>query len=138
MPLEEYVLANFTSSESQELPRVVEKGASFVEEWLRGKSAASELAGNFKSTRFSMKEKKQLYEGMYILNAALSEDARQKCLERITQGLLNAKGRFIKSTIKDEKNSPMKSVAYVKDTTFYSTSQHQQLLLQTLERVSPQ
>lgn len=48
MPLEEYVLANFTSSESQELPQVVEKGASFVEEWLKGKSAASELAGNFK------------------------------------------------------------------------------------------
>jgi len=30
-----------------------------------------------------IKEKKQLYEGMYILSSTLSEDARSKALERI-------------------------------------------------------
>jgi peptidyl-tRNA hydrolase len=45
--LEEYVLADFTSSESQELPQVVEKGASVTEEWLKlGKDAAVSLAAN--------------------------------------------------------------------------------------------
>lgn len=34
-----------------------------------------------------MKQRKQLYEGMYILNATLSEDARSKALERITDGI---------------------------------------------------
>lgn len=34
-----------------------------------------------------MKERKQLYEGMYILNATLSEEARKKALERITSGI---------------------------------------------------
>jgi small subunit ribosomal protein S6 len=31
------------------------------------------------------KESKRLYEGMYILNASLSEDALKKALERITR-----------------------------------------------------
>lgn len=45
--LEEYVLAPFTLSESLELPQIVERGASVVEEWLKlGTNAASELAGN--------------------------------------------------------------------------------------------
>lgn len=39
-----------------------------------------------------MKERKQLYEGMYILNATLSEDARQKCLDRITSGIAERGG----------------------------------------------
>ncbi len=43
-----------------------------------------------------MKERKQLYEGMYILNAALSEDARQKCLERITSGISEKGGEIHK------------------------------------------
>jgi small subunit ribosomal protein S6 len=43
-----------------------------------------------------MKERKQLYEGMYILNAALSEDARQKCLERITSGIAERGGEIHK------------------------------------------
>jgi small subunit ribosomal protein S6 len=43
-----------------------------------------------------MKEKNQLYEGMYILNAALSEDARQKCLERITSGIEERGGKIHK------------------------------------------
>lgn len=34
-----------------------------------------------------MKERKQLYEGMYILNPTLSEEARKKALERITGGI---------------------------------------------------
>ena len=43
-----------------------------------------------------MKEREQLYEGMYILNTALSEDARQKCLERITAGIVERKGEIHK------------------------------------------
>jgi len=38
-----------------------------------------------------MKEKTQLYEGMYILTSTLSEDARSKALEKITKGI-EAKG----------------------------------------------
>jgi PTH1 family peptidyl-tRNA hydrolase len=46
MLLEEYVLANFTPSEQQVLPQIVENGASVVEEWLKlGEEAASRLAG---------------------------------------------------------------------------------------------
>jgi peptidyl-tRNA hydrolase, PTH1 family len=44
--LEEYVLENFTPTESQALPQVVENGASVVEEWLKlGVEAAAQLAG---------------------------------------------------------------------------------------------
>src|SRR4051794_19311285 len=43
-----------------------------------------------------MKERKQLYEGMYILNAALSEDARQRCLEKITSGISERGGEIHK------------------------------------------
>jgi small subunit ribosomal protein S6 len=43
-----------------------------------------------------MKERKQLYEGMYILNATLSEDARLKCLERITTGIFERGGEIHK------------------------------------------
>jgi small subunit ribosomal protein S6 len=43
-----------------------------------------------------MKERRQLYEGMYVLNATLSEDARQKCLERITSGIAGQGGEIHK------------------------------------------
>lgn len=43
-----------------------------------------------------MKDKKQLYEGMYILNATLSEDARKKALERITSGITGCGGEIRK------------------------------------------
>ena len=43
-----------------------------------------------------MTENRQLYEGMYILNASLSEDARQKCLERITSGITERGGKIEK------------------------------------------
>lgn len=43
-----------------------------------------------------MKEKQQLYEGMYIFNASLSEDARQKCLERITSSIKERGGEIHK------------------------------------------
>ena len=42
------------------------------------------------------KEKKQLYEGMYILSATLSEDARQKALEKIVSGISDRKGEIHK------------------------------------------
>lgn len=38
------------------------------------------------------KEKKQLYEGMYILNPTLSEEARKKALEKINSGITGVGG----------------------------------------------
>lgn len=43
-----------------------------------------------------MEETKQLYEGMYILNATLSEEARKKALERITLGISDQGGEVHK------------------------------------------
>ncbi len=43
-----------------------------------------------------MKERTQLYEGMYILNATLSEEARSKALERVTQGITSRGGEVHK------------------------------------------
>ncbi len=42
------------------------------------------------------KPKSQLYEGMYILSATLSEDARQKALEKITSGITERSGEVHK------------------------------------------
>ena len=44
----------------------------------------------------SNKENTQLYEGMYILNATLSEEARQKALEKITKGITSRGGEVHK------------------------------------------
>ncbi len=43
-----------------------------------------------------MQERKHLYEGMYILNATLSEDARTKALERITSEITSRGGEIHK------------------------------------------
>ena len=42
-------------------------------------------------------ETQQLYEGMYILNATLSVDARKKALERITTGITKSGGEVHKT-----------------------------------------
>lgn len=42
------------------------------------------------------KQREQLYEGMYILNPTLSEDARKKALERITSGITGTGGQVRK------------------------------------------
>ncbi len=42
------------------------------------------------------KEKTHLYEGMYILSATLSDDARQKALEKITAGISGRGGEIHK------------------------------------------
>lgn len=42
------------------------------------------------------KENKQLYEGMYILSATLSDDARQKALDKITSGITEKGGEVHK------------------------------------------
>jgi small subunit ribosomal protein S6 len=42
------------------------------------------------------KERNQLYEGMYILSATLSDDARQKALEKITGEIEARKGEVLK------------------------------------------
>jgi len=42
------------------------------------------------------KERKNLYEGMYILSATLSDDARQKALEKITSGITEKGGEIHK------------------------------------------
>lgn len=42
------------------------------------------------------KKRVQLYEGMYILSATLSEDARQKALEKILSGITSHGGEVHK------------------------------------------
>ncbi len=42
------------------------------------------------------KERKRLYEGMYIINATLSEDARNKALEKITSSIEEKGGKIEK------------------------------------------
>ena len=42
------------------------------------------------------KESKRLYEGMYILNASLSEEAVKKALDRIKKTIENGKGEIHK------------------------------------------
>lgn len=42
------------------------------------------------------KTRNQLYEGMYILSATLSDDARQKALEKITTGITACGGEMHK------------------------------------------
>ncbi len=42
------------------------------------------------------KQKEHLYEGMYILSATLSDDARQKALEKITNGVTSRGGEIHK------------------------------------------
>lgn len=41
-------------------------------------------------------ERKRLYEGMFILNSNLSEDARKKALEKITKVIEDNKGEILK------------------------------------------
>ena len=41
-------------------------------------------------------EKQNLYEGMYIISATLSEDARNKALDRIQQGVETRGGEVVK------------------------------------------
>ncbi len=42
------------------------------------------------------KQRTHLYEGMYILSATLSEDARQKALEKISSGISSRSGELKK------------------------------------------
>lgn len=42
------------------------------------------------------KQRKNLYEGMYILSATLSDEARQKALEKITMGITSRGGEIHK------------------------------------------
>ncbi len=43
------------------------------------------------------KERKHLYEGMYILSTTLSDDARQKALEKITNAIAEKGGEIHKT-----------------------------------------
>jgi small subunit ribosomal protein S6 len=43
-----------------------------------------------------MKPKSNLYEGMYILSATLSDDARQKALDKIQAGITSRGGEVLK------------------------------------------
>jgi small subunit ribosomal protein S6 len=43
------------------------------------------------------KQRNQLYEGMYILSATLSDDARQKALEKITSAISDHGGEIHKT-----------------------------------------
>jgi small subunit ribosomal protein S6 len=42
------------------------------------------------------KQRKHLYEGMYILSATLSDDARQKALEKVSHGISSRNGEMHK------------------------------------------
>lgn len=44
----------------------------------------------------SQKERKNLYEGMYIISAKLSDDARNKALEKIKTGITSRGGEVLK------------------------------------------
>ena len=44
----------------------------------------------------SMKDQNMLYEGMYVLNATLSEDARKKTIEKIKDGITSRGGEVLK------------------------------------------
>jgi len=41
-------------------------------------------------------QKKNLYEGMYILSATLSDDARNKALDKIQKGITTRSGEILK------------------------------------------
>ncbi|MDF2549873.1 MAG: rpsF [Chlamydiales bacterium] len=41
-------------------------------------------------------EQSKLYEGMYVISPVLSEDARQKALEKIRSGIETRKGEIVK------------------------------------------
>ena len=43
------------------------------------------------------KNRKGLYEGMYILSATLSEDSRKKAFEKITEGIVQKGGEIHKT-----------------------------------------
>lgn len=49
-----------------------------------------------KKEKLMSKQKTHLYEGMYILSATLSEEARQKALEKITGGINSHGGQIEK------------------------------------------
>lgn len=42
------------------------------------------------------KPRKELYEGMYIISASLSEESRKKAFEKITEGILEKQGEIHK------------------------------------------
>lgn len=42
------------------------------------------------------REKQNLYEGMYIVNAGLNDDARNKVLEKILNGITSRGGEIVK------------------------------------------
>jgi len=44
----------------------------------------------------AQQEKQHLYEGMYIFSASLSDDARQKALDRVTSGMTKRGGHVHK------------------------------------------
>jgi len=41
--------------------------------------------------------KENLYEGMYVLNATLSDEARHKAIEKINKGITERKGEILKT-----------------------------------------
>lgn len=43
------------------------------------------------------KERTHLYEGMYIFSASLSDDARQKALDKVTAGITKRGGEVLKT-----------------------------------------
>lgn len=48
---------------------------------------------------------KNLYEGMYVISATLSDDARNKALERIKEGITSRDGEIVKTHDWGRKNA---------------------------------
>src|SRR5579872_2070388 len=46
--------------------------------------------------KMNKKERKALYEGMYILSATLSDDSRKKAFDKITDGITEKGGEIVK------------------------------------------
>ncbi len=51
----------------------------------------------FRAVNRMKKERKYLYEGMYIINATLSEEARKRALDKITNGIVERGGEIHKT-----------------------------------------
>jgi len=54
------------------------------------------VAQQLAAERTPAEQKRQLYEGMYILHATLSQEAREKALSRIQEGIVNRGGEIVK------------------------------------------
>ena len=75
-------------------------------------------------------EKQNIYEGMYVISSTLSEDARQKALDRITSGITEMGG-----TVHKIHDQGRRRLAYEVEG---HREGHYFLIYRAMERVPPQ